>query len=331
MAAQTAEEIQRGRRRKRLAQGLLLGAAAIGVPALANALISRRVGRLPPPRWGRLHRYAWSEGKILFQRLGEGRAVVLLHSFGPGYDSEQWREAAERLATRYRVFAPDLPGWGRSDKPPVTYNPELYARFLGDFLQDVVAESAVLVAAGLPAAYAVQAALERPEQVRALALICPLGLELRSRKPDLKDSLVHRLLRLPILGRSALNLYTSRSSLTHHLRNEVYAAPERVDAALVERHWRLSHQPGAERALAAYLAGSLNQGVEELLPQLRLPVWLAWGRRSIYPPVETADLWLRHLEGAELAVIEGSGSQPHSEKPAALCQALEELLAGLPG
>lgn len=331
MAAQTAEELQRSRRRKRLAQGLLLGAAAIGVPALANALISRRVGRLPPPRWGRLHRYAWSEGKILFQRLGDGAAVVLVHSFGPGYDSEQWRGAAERLAARHRVFAPDLPGWGRSDKPAVAYGPELYAQFLSDFLQDVVGESAVLVAAGLPAAYAVQVALERPEQVRALALVCPLGLDFRDRKPEIKDTLVHRLLRLPILGRSALNLYTSRSSLTHHLRNEVYAAPEKVDAALVERHWRLSHQPGAERALAAYLAGCLHQGVEELLPRLRVPVWLAWGRQSVYPPVETADLWLRHLAGADLCVIEGSSSQPHAEKPAAFCQALEELLAGLPG
>lgn len=329
MAAQTAEERQRTRRRKRLIRGLLVGAAAIGVPALANALVRRRVGRLPPPRWGRLHRYAWREGEVVFQRLGQGPALVLLHSFGPGHDAEQWRPTAERMAAGWRVFAPDLPGWGRSDKPALTYDGELYIQLLADFLHDVVGERAVVAAAGLPAAYAVQVAVDNPEMVRALALVSPLGLDAHGDEPDFKDALLHRLLRLPILGQSALNLYTSRSGLAHHLRSEVYAAPERVDASLVERHWNLSHQPGAHAALAAYLAGYLNHGVEDLLPRLDVPVWLAWGRQSAYPPVEAADLWLKHLD-AELTVLEESGSQPHGERPAGFCRALTRFLEGVP-
>ena len=58
MAARTSEEEQKRRRRKRLIQGLVLGAAAVGVPALANAVISRRNRKLPPAMWGRSHRYA---------------------------------------------------------------------------------------------------------------------------------------------------------------------------------------------------------------------------------------------------------------------------------
>lgn len=328
MAARTAEEVARSRRRRRLAKGLALGAAAVGLPALANALISRRVGRLPPPRWGRPHRYAWSEGEIVFQRLGEGPAVVLLHSLGPGHDSEQWREVTERLAAHHRVYAPDLLGWGRSDKPTLAYTAELYVQLVGDFLRDVVGEGAVVVAAGLAAAYAVAVAAEGSEWVRALGLVVPRGLD-GGDEPDLKDRVVDRLLRLPVLGTSALNLYTSHSGLTHHLRHEVFAAPERVDAALVERHWRTSHQPGAQAPLSAYLAGLLDLDVAGLLDGLAVPVWLAWGRRSASPPVEAADLWLHHLD-AELTVLEDCGSQPQAERPAAFCRALEDFLAALP-
>jgi pimeloyl-ACP methyl ester carboxylesterase len=326
MAARSREEEQRRKRRRRLAQGLLVGGAAVGIPALLNLLIERRAGRLAPPGWGRSHRYAWRLGEVSFQRLGAGPPLVLLHAFGPGYDGHQWRAVAELLADRFQVFVPDLLGWGVSDKPALTYDGELYIQLLHDFLGDVVRERAALAAAGLPAAYATQVALDHPELLRSLALVVPLGIELHGDEPDLKDAVVHRLLRLPVLGTSALNLYTSRSALAHHLRQEVYGAPDRVDAALVEHHYRASHQTGAHAALAAYLAGYLNHGVEEALGRLSLPTWLGWGRRAKSPAVEAADLWLRRLPGAEFEVFEEAGNLPHAEVPVRFGEALARFL-----
>jgi pimeloyl-ACP methyl ester carboxylesterase len=326
--AESAEELLRRKRRKRLVQGLLVGAAAIGVPALANAFIRKRAGKLTPPRWGRAQRYSWVEGELTFQRLGSGPPIVLLHSFGPGHDGEQWREAAILLAERYRVYVPDLLGWGRSAKPDLTYDGELYVQLLDDFLHDVVSDRAVVVAAGLPAAYTVQLAVDIPERVRAIALVVPEGLGVHSEEPDLKDALVHRLLRVPVLGTSALNVYTSRKGLTHHLEQEVYATPERADADLVEHHYVAAHQPGAHAALAAYLSGYLNHNVRELLPRLAVPTWLAWGREAVNPPVATADLWLHGLD-AELSIFELCGSHPHFEQPRAFSRGLLSFLADL--
>ena len=283
--------------------------------------------RLPPPRWGRLRRYAWRHGEIAFQRLGQGPPLLLLHSFGPGHGSDEWRTVAETLATHHEVFAPDLLGWGRSDKPQLTFDGELYIQQILDFMHDVIGEPASIAAAGLPCAYATQIAVDQPERVRALALVVPLGIEVHGDEPDIKDALVHRLLRLPVLGTSALNLFTSRSGIAHHLRSDVFAGPERVDAELVESHYLASHQPGAHAPLAAYLAGYLNHGVEELLPRLSVPLWLAWGRKAAAPAIETADLWLRHLD-AELQVFEGSGNQPHLEEPAAFARRLDAFLTG---
>lgn len=329
MAAQTREEQQRKRRRKRLIQGLLMGSAAIGVPALINTFVSRRARRLPAATWGSGDRYAWRWGDVVFQRLGEGQPLLLVHSFGPGHSSTEWRRAAEILAADHQVHVPDLLGWGQSDKGAPAYDGELYIELLGDFLKDVVGRRAVIVAAGLPAAYAVQLAVDQPELVRALALVVPLGLELHGDEPDLKDAVVHRLLRLPILGTSALNLFTSRSGLAGYLRREVYASPALVDDALVEEHYRHSHLPGAHAALAAYLAGYLNHGIADVLGRLDVPVWIAWGRSAASPTVESADFWLRHLPEADLEVFEQCGILPHAESPEELCRKLDRFLAGL--
>ncbi len=329
MAAQSSEEIQRRLRRKRILQGLLVGAAAVGIPALANTVIRRRAGKLQPAGWGRTQRYFSEQGEVVFQRLGRGPALVLLHSFGPGHNADEWQQAGEILAERFRVYAPDLLGWGRSEKPRVSYDGELYIQLLYDFLHDVVGGKAVILAAGLPAAYAVQVAVDSPELVRALGLVVPLGIEVHGDEPDLKDALVHRLLKLPVVGTSALNLYTSRSGIGHHLRHEVYSAPERVDEELIDHHYVTSHQPGAQAALAAYLAGYLNHGVDELLPRLEVPTWIAWGRKAASPSVAVADLWLR-LCDADLQVFEDSGNLPHAEQPRAFCRALNAYLEEIP-
>ncbi len=307
-----------------------MGSAAVGVPALLNAAIARRAKTIEPTSWGRRHRYAWELGDVLFQRLGEGEPLTLLHSFGPGHDAIEWRAAAELLAKRHQVFAPDLPGWGRSDRPAVHYDAELYIEFVIDFLVDVVRRRSVVVAAGLPAAYAVQVAVDRPELVRALVLVSPLGIDLAGDEPDLRDAMIHRLLRLPILGTSALNLYSSRKGIAHHLREELYADPEKVTDSLIDHYWHGAHEAGSRAALAANLAGYLNHSVTEALPRLRQPTLLLWGREAENPPVASADLWTRALPGSELEVLEGSGALAHAESPEAFADAVGRFVDALP-
>ncbi len=327
MVARSNSEEHRRKRRKRLFRALLLGSAAIGVPAAANAIIARRNRRLEAPGWGRTHRYAWKAGEIAFQRLGNGPPLVCLHSFGPGHDAEEWHQLAERLASRFEVFVPDFIGWGRSEKPRLPYDGELYIDQVADFLEDVVASKAVVLAAGLGAAYAVQIALDRPEAVQALGLIVPSGIALSGEEPDVKDALVNRMLQLPIVGTSALNLYTSRTAIAGHLRRDAYAAADRVDAQVIEHHYHSSHQPGSHLALAAFLSGYLNHRIDENLARLDTPVWIAWGRQATMPAVEVADLWLSRLPHAELEVFEGAGNLPHTEIPARFQKPLEGFLA----
>lgn len=310
---------------------LALAGAAVGLPVLISEVIRRRAEPPQLPRWGRAHRYSGALGEIVFQELGSGTPpLLLLHSFGPGYDANQWRTSAELLAGRHAVYVPDLPGWGRSEMPVGGHVPELYIRSIAGFLDRVVRDPAVIVAAGLSAAYAVRIALERPERVRGLVLINPQGFAadaIASAKPG--AAFLRQLLQLPILRATALDLLTSRAALEHHLRREAYAAPERVDAALLDHHYRASHRPRARTALSALLRGDLWLDVESALGEIGVPIFLAWGRSAHAAPVENADFWLRRLpEEAQVEVFHGSADLPHVECSTAFCRAVERFVDG---
>lgn len=314
-----------------MTQGLVVGGAAVGLPALLNSLVARRARNLPDATWGSGDRYRWSHGDIAYQRLGEGPAVVLIHAFGPGHSSDEWRGAAEQLAPSFEVFAPDLPGWGQSSASGDHHDSELYIQLLRDFLDHVVAADSpgrrvVLVAAGLSAAYAVQTVIDQPSRISALGLIAPLGMELYGDEPDLKDAVLNRMLRLPILGTSAINVFTSRANIAAYLRRDVFGSPSLVDEALIDSHYLNSHRDGAQEALAAYVSGYLNHGVRELLPRVNVPTWIAWGRRAVSPPVESADLWISRLPDADLEVFEQAGILPHAESPGEFGRKLEGFL-----
>lgn len=319
-----------GRKRRggrRLLTAAVVGSAAMGVPVLLHHWIRRRAEKPQAPRWGRAHRFSGRFGALAFQEMGEGSPLVLVHSFGPGHDSEQWRAAAEILAERHRVLVPDLPGWGRSGLGGKRLDAGIYVASLEEFLAGVAGEPAVVVAAGLPAAYAVLAAGAHPALFRALVLVGPKGLGANQGRGD--TPWIANLLRFPWVSESALDALTSRPKLEQHLRQEVFAAAERVDAGLIEHHYRVCHRPAARRTLAAYWRGELEVSkgaLAEAFAQIDLPVLLTWGREAVHPPVEAADLWKKFLGGAELEVLSGSGTLPHAETPALFCRALERFL-----
>ena len=116
-------------------------------------------------------------GLRMFARVGgqahqdNGIVVVLVH--GQIISSLYMVPTAELLAARFRVFAPDLPGFGLSDKPRrLLCVPEL-ADALGAWMEAVGLRRAALVGNSLGCQIAVDLAVRRPELIEALVLAAP--------------------------------------------------------------------------------------------------------------------------------------------------------------
>ncbi len=103
-----------------------------------------------------------------------GLPLVLLHSVGTS--AGEWTWVLPALARNNLVYAIDLPGYDGSVEPP-DHTPAFTARFVSAFLDEVGAESAVLVASSFGGLVALCLALSEPERVSALVLADSAGLD----------------------------------------------------------------------------------------------------------------------------------------------------------
>jgi pimeloyl-ACP methyl ester carboxylesterase len=72
---------------------------------------------------------------VHYRVQGSGPPLLLVH--GLMTSSYSWRYVIEPLAHRFTVYAPDLPGSGRTAKPDASYHPDALADWIGDFLRQV--------------------------------------------------------------------------------------------------------------------------------------------------------------------------------------------------
>jgi pimeloyl-ACP methyl ester carboxylesterase len=106
---------------------------------------------------------------------GEGSSLVLIHG-GASCAADEWRPNLEPLAQHHRVYAPDLIGFGMTDKPQADYTFDLFYSFFVDFLDALNLEKTSLMGHSLGGGIALRFTLEYSNRVERLILIDSAGL-----------------------------------------------------------------------------------------------------------------------------------------------------------
>ncbi|HLL71111.1 MAG TPA: alpha/beta fold hydrolase [Pyrinomonadaceae bacterium] len=301
-------------------KGLFLASGA-GVAALAavNASIARGVAAETEDDalGGEARAFASAHGKLFYRVAGaEAREpLVFLHDTGAGASSFMWRKNFDALAADFRVYAPDLLGFGLSDKPAnAPYSADLYVALVRDFLTSEVRHApAHLVASSLSAAFAVRVADEHPALVGSLTLIAPTGAGALDSRPDLPGAAFYGLLHSPVLGESFYNAMTSERSLGDYARKRLFYERRFATPRLVAHYYTTSHQPGAQHAVAAFLSGYLNTDTREAFARLAQPVTLVWGKQDTTTPIAQAAALLALNPHARLEVFDRCRMTPQTE------------------
>ncbi|NHN49914.1 alpha/beta hydrolase [Halostella sp. JP-L12] len=297
-------------------------AGGLGATALANAALARRADPLDPPLPGDQGTYRWRGIDVAYTEAGdpEDPDVALFHGVNLAGSSREFDAVFDRLAENHHVLAPDLPGFGRSDRPPLLYSASLYESFVADFLADLTADATV-VASSLTGAYAVRAAGRT--DVSRLVLVCPSADSMGDR-----DAGRRLLFRLPLVGTAAFNLLASKPSIRYFGADHGYYDASNVPEEEIEYQWQSAHQPGARYAPASFLSGFLGpeMDLEAELAALDVPVTLVWGREAEVNPL-SAGRDLAEAADARLVVVDYARLLPHAEHPD---QFLDAVRAALP-
>jgi pimeloyl-ACP methyl ester carboxylesterase len=255
-----------------------------------------------------------------------GPPVVLIH--GLGASAEIWSANIGALASRHRVYVPDLPGFGHTEMPSrMDFSPAAYSRFIQDFMTAQGIGRASIVGHSLGGGVALRVILDDPGRVEGIVLVSCAGL-------GREISLPLRIASLPFFERVFFK--PPLQVFTLFLHRLVYD-PKRITPGFARLYYEMFFQPGSVRAFTgilraiATLRGARPGVLEPILDGLgsiASPALILWGRHDRILPVSQAVEAAGKIPGARLHIFERCGHMPNVEYPEEFNRIVLEFLGG---
>jgi pimeloyl-ACP methyl ester carboxylesterase len=247
----------------------------------------------------------------------EKETLVFLHGFGGGSSAYEWSKVYPAFAAEYRIIAPDLIGWGKSEHPARNYQIDDYTTTIRLFLEQTCTEPVTVIASSLTAAFTIRVAIAHPDLFKSLILTLPSGLS--DFGEDYSRSIFAQIVSVPIVDRL---LYTTALATSSGIRNFLekrqFAESSRVYEEIVEAYLESARQPNAEYAALCFVRGDLCFDLSLYIQQLTTPTAIIWGQKSQFTGPEIGRR-LAEMNPQAIRVfleLENVGLTPQLELPA---------------
>jgi haloalkane dehalogenase len=205
--------------------------------------------------------------------------LVFLHGFGGGSSAYEWSKVYPAFAAEYRIVAPDLIGWGRSEHPARNYQIDDYLTTITEFLEQTCSGPVTVIASALTAAFTIRVAIARPNLFKSLVLTTPAGLS--DFGENYSRSFFAQLVSTPILDRLLYSTGVATSNgIRTFLEQRQFARSSRVYQEIVDAYLESAQQPNAEYAALSFVRGDLCFDLSLYIPQLTIPSAIIWGQKS---------------------------------------------------
>lgn len=262
--------------------------------------------------------------RIRFVEAGAGPAVVLVHDAIASHAT--FERCAAKLAASFRVVAPDLPGFGESEKPDpqkYAYGCDRFAESLFDLVAALGLGRVHIVGHGMGAGVALTLAARHAAMVHRLVLVDALVYPLEA-EPTLE-----RLGRIPLAGALLWRQIMGRALFGAYVAGALYAGAARVPEGRVDALYDAFSPPAARQAAhATIVARADTRPVVARLPRVSAETLVVWGRDDKLAPVEHGRRLARELRG-RFDVLE-CGRCPPDEAPDAFAAAVTAFLEARP-
>lgn len=241
---------------------------------------------------------------LRLQVAGSGPPLVYLH----GPDGATWPTALDNLSERFRLYLPEHPGFGQSERPEWVDTIQDLALFYLDLFDALDLPPVNLVGHSLGGWIAAELASLCCHRLRGLVLVDAVGLKIPN-EPRLDifrlplDGLVRAMYADSAAAERALAVALAPQEAPAHVRNRAMTA-------------RLGWNP--------YLS---NPVLQSRLRRIHTPTLIVWGAQDLLVPVSHASLYAEAIPDARLAVIEACGHAPAAEQPEEFARVVGDFLA----
>lgn len=261
--------------------------------------------------------------RIRFVEAGAGVPLLLVHDFAA--TREVWSSAIMRLSQNFRVVAPDLPGFGASEKPDPQRYPYGWDAF-SDSMFDLVAALGLgrihVCGHGMGGGVALSLAARHPALVHKLVLTSAVVF------PPQEHAL-ERAGRVPLIGALLWRQVMGHALFRAYVQSTVYSGAARVPSGRVDELFEaFNAPPGRQAAHATLVANADTRPLIARLPRVKADTLVVWGRNDEIAPVEHGRRLARELRG-RFEVVE-CGRCPPDEEPDLFAAAVTSFLEPAP-
>jgi pimeloyl-ACP methyl ester carboxylesterase len=241
--------------------------------------------------------------RVQFRVRGSGEPLLLLHGWGGS--SLSFATTSVRLEERFRVLAPDLPGFGFSQSPPGAWGATEYANLVAGLLVASGFGAVNVVGHSFGGLVATALATSRPALVQRLVLVASPVVRLP----------MDRALRSRIGGYARVKLVASL----------VPPFKDRILEWGRQKYGSEDYRNAGD--LRPTLVKVLGEDWRDALPRVQAPALLVYGENDQDVPLAVAHAAMEALpEGARLVVMPGAGHFPFLDDPDAFVDTLTDFL-----
>ena len=250
--------------------------------------------------------------RIHYVDVGAGPTVILLH--GLADDVGVWGSVMPALAAKHRVIALDQVGFGRSDKPSLSYRVNTLVDFLDGFLNELKIDRVSLVGNSFGGWIAAAFTLAHPERVKRLVLCDAAGYGTLAQTMD---------------GRALSALKLASRDDIRYLGPLTFHHKRFYENANVDLAFRQRVAAGDSYTISQVL-DSLTHGEDVLdnrLALIKQPTLVLWGREDKLIPLSFGERFHKEIAGSRLRIIDNCGHMPHVECPKEFTTAALQFLS----
>lgn len=239
--------------------------------------------------------------------------VLLVHGLGGSADS--WIRNIDAFGRHFHVVAPDLLGFGRSDKPKIRYDMKMFTKFIDRFMDSAAIKTASIVGSSLGGQIAAEFAISHTTRLEKLVIISPAGIPPREFKGTAQLGRYVKMLDAEDLDdvRAALaQMSCDRSSLSEDYVKNVFEYVK---------------MPGTRHAFLSSLQESAKAPrLAHRLKSMKIKTLVLWGKNDSFIPVKYCHPFISGAENFRLLLIEKCGHRPYAERPDVFNRAVIDFL-----
>ena len=259
---------------------------------------------------------------ISYVTMGEGQPLLLVHGLGGSW--RNWLENIPYLAKRHKVYAIDLPGFGKSPNPPNEITIAGFGEAVIAFADRMeLGPETAIIGHSMGGFISSEAVINQPERFSSLTLVSAAGITFADlHRVDKTAREVLLRVGLPIFNRR-VEANLGRKRLRAASFAGVISHPSRISREIL---WELAYYGTSAPALLDSAKALVSYDTRERLPEIEMPTLIVWGKSDRLVPVGAAYSYHKRIEGSELHIIDDTGHMVQLERPARFNRTVEAFV-----